>query len=176
MLQAYCATRRWCDNAVRIRMCTHNIHAGKLGSRRATYSHCCMRPIGWGTICQTHTNYQANKKISKLGLNRPLISGSFREQRIYRSGEEQPAIRGRHQGAEHKPYIQWDTDVLCGTMSVGRGLEFVVGCVKILNGGRTRSWVKIKAIIMTFFHCRAQMEHRNAKTCKVCVSITSYWL
>jgi hypothetical protein len=61
--------------------------------------------------------------MNKVGLNRPLKSGGFREQRICRSGEEHPAVRGRHHGEEHKPYLQWDNDVLCGTKSLGTGFE-----------------------------------------------------
>jgi hypothetical protein len=72
--------------------------------------------------------------MNKVGLNRLLISGGFIEERIFSqvknnqlSEEDTLAVRGRHIGAEYKPYIQWDTDVLCGTKSLGRGLELVVG-------------------------------------------------
>ena len=109
-------------------------------------------------------------------LNRPMKSGGFREQRICRLSDEHPAVRGRYHDAEHKPHIQWVTGVLYGTMSTGRSLELEVGSVKILNGGGARRWVRIKEITMTFPHCRSQMEHRNVKTCKVCVSIASHWL
>jgi len=87
----------------------------------------------YASIRDTSTNHQANKNINKVALKRPLISGGFREQRICRAGEEQPTVRGRHHDAEHKPYLQLDGEVLCGTRSLGRGLELVVGCVKILN-------------------------------------------